>query len=613
MPSTARGVFATSLSPRPDADGTTRLSFLEVEAANGEETMLLEGGGLVANPYLGAITESCDITLQSPRTTTDAVVCSFYRPLYITLLGCFVVAALVTSPFSLKQANPWGLLALFLPKLDQVPPKDEWIADTWDHFKMPQCDSGPMDGAVQKVDYWINESVWVKPRPAKHMPGKWWLFPNESGGGHWVPGHTEPAVPGHYEYKMVLHHKSVPLYRTPQQEACVASRRTANDLHQKLIQQHKDFLKKRAEMEELLQWQEKHHCDAQTANVKYHLRHGGTEMQEPDGAPSGAHCQRACTVKRFAAYTWTKEDGCILKKPRSGTSWQALPQTGAYSGFSCDVEVVASSNWIADEAQKHTLLDGVQPSMDALVGHGSPGTVLCVMLLTPYTASVDVVLMQQRTNSGIFKCDRHAIYSNQKLRLATGLTTRRIHDSQLVEIGGQWNTALDTDLALSFWRAVLKDPEWKQVKWIVQTSPETVFNFGMLKSVLFKEEQQSGLDTKGTYLAAPGTIGFPPFFQVLSQTALKSFGLMSRECFWQMRYWGNEQWPQSMWMDKCLMDTVHARRPVLNDLIGNATGAGACLSPHWTSSIAHHPVALREQRVCFEHGGDEFTHQKLKK
>ena len=29
------------------------------------------GGGLVANPYLGAITESCDITLQSPRTTTD--------------------------------------------------------------------------------------------------------------------------------------------------------------------------------------------------------------------------------------------------------------------------------------------------------------------------------------------------------------------------------------------------------------------------------------------------------------------------------------------------------------------------------------------------------------
>ena len=39
-----------------------------------------------------------------------------------------------------------------------------------------------------------------------------------------------------------------------QQESCKPSKfsyiqRTANDLHQKLIQQHKDFLKKRAEME----------------------------------------------------------------------------------------------------------------------------------------------------------------------------------------------------------------------------------------------------------------------------------------------------------------------------------------------------------------------------
>ena len=62
------------------------------------------------------------------------------------------------------------------------------------------------------------ESTWVKRRPAKKMPGKWWLFPNESGGGpvglrcesilasfpnsspafagHWVPGHMVPAEPG---------------------------------------------------------------------------------------------------------------------------------------------------------------------------------------------------------------------------------------------------------------------------------------------------------------------------------------------------------------------------------------------------------------------------------
>ncbi|OLQ02172.1 hypothetical protein AK812_SmicGene14996 [Symbiodinium microadriaticum] len=70
-----------------------------------------------------------------------------------------------------------------------------------------------------------------------------------------------------------------------------------------------------------------------------------------------------------------------------------------------------------------------------------------------------------------------------------------------------------------------------------QHSPVIIVAFRSL------EEQQSGPDAKGTYLAAPGITGFPPFFQVLSQTALKNFGLMSRECFWQMRCCREEEPP----------------------------------------------------------------------
>ncbi|CAE7350797.1 unnamed protein product, partial [Symbiodinium pilosum] len=242
-------------------------------------------------------------------------------------------------------------------------------------------------------------------------------------------------------------------------------------------------LKWRWALRELLQWQATHSCGAQSANVVFH---GSAAAKEPDGDKSGAHCQRACTEKLFDAFTWTKEDGCLLLRKGSGSTWKAEPQHGAYSGYPCQQDLVAI-NWITDEAQKHTLLDGVSPPKSSLTGHGTAGTVLCVMLIQPYTTDIDLVLLQQSHKAGIFSCDQHAVYSSQVLRLSAGLHTRRINDSQMVETGGQWNSALDTDLALAFWRAVVSDPEWLQVKWIVRASAETVFKFDALHSILLKQ------------------------------------------------------------------------------------------------------------------------------
>ncbi|CAE7367834.1 unnamed protein product [Symbiodinium natans] len=181
-------------------DGTGRRSlFLDLadteQGGASEESVLLEGslGGLAPPPVL----------------TARLPLVPLHR-LCLVLSGCLLLAGVATTGLPLKQANPWNLLGLFLPNLGHVDPHGGWIADTWDHFQLPRCDSGPMPGAKQRIAYWVNESVWVPRQPEKIMKGKFWVFGNESDGGHWVPEHTEPAVPGHFISKSVMHHKWVP-------------------------------------------------------------------------------------------------------------------------------------------------------------------------------------------------------------------------------------------------------------------------------------------------------------------------------------------------------------------------------------------------------------------
>ncbi|CAL1152856.1 unnamed protein product, partial [Cladocopium goreaui] len=52
----------------------------------------------------------------------------------------------------------------YLPNRGHTDSKGEWRADTWDHFQIPDCDSGPPPGSkelvhwVQNVKEWVNDT-----------------------------------------------------------------------------------------------------------------------------------------------------------------------------------------------------------------------------------------------------------------------------------------------------------------------------------------------------------------------------------------------------------------------------------------------------------------------
>lgn len=487
-----------------------------------------------------------------------------------------------------ESGNLRKRLGFYLPNRGHEEPSGEWRADTWDHFKIPDCDPGPPEGTkkwvttVENVKTWVNDTIgrWVKPM--------WYMDPKDENGGHWVDGHIE--YPGHYEMKPRNVSRWVVVHKTAKQQDCFYKQNDANEYHQKLIKQHEDFVKSKQEDEDLLRWQGEHKCLAQLVNVDFVVM---SVKVEPKGSHSGGLCQKLCTVKGYDGFTWTSE-GCWLKKLGPGiTSFQAQPLQGAYSGYAC-AKVATYLPWLTDEAQRHTLI-GVGHAGAAPLA-AATGSMLCVMLLKPYSADLDLVIEQQKLDKGIFSCESWALYSSQVFELPSGLKTRKIYASQMVEKGGQWNVVLDTDVLMAFYREVLKDPEWREAKWIVRADPECIFYPVHLKTILFHQEQVGNVDASPTYLVSADTaVGFPRFFQVMSQSALRQLATDSRSCFWRMRYWGNSQYHGSMWFDSCLNETVHARRVKPPKLI--ADGPAECASEHFA---VYWPVTSSQaQRACY--------------
>ncbi|CAJ1406034.1 unnamed protein product [Effrenium voratum] len=437
-------------------------------------------------------------------------------------------------------------------------PQGNDVKDTWDHFQMPDCDSGPAKGAKKQVpwDWHAKDNVLHPKRKLAELRGI---------------GRAK---------KMTWVHVG----RTKAQKECALHKRIAANIHTAMVNNHSAFVRRKGDFEAVHQWQGMHRCSQLIVN---HDLASNFSWWDPAGTASAAHCQRACTWNpRCQGFSWN-QTACLLKtfEKNFSTSWRF--KDGVYSGQPCEWEE-RPYPWTRDPLQMYTLPapKALQPAPNA--------SMFCTMLVQPFSYEVNLAIMQYQGKYSIFACDNWAVYSSQRLRLAKGLATRLINSSQVCEDAGQFGTALNTEVFLAFWRAILLDGDYLKANWLVKADPDTVWFPKRLVPVLWLQEDR-GLLKEGVYLNnCPKGLRGP--LEVLSQKAFSTLATLSTVCYWGMKNWGDSQWGEDMWLDQCLMNNGHLHRVFVVNLLVDA----ACTKyPGWESCpsdfIGYHPFKQDEK------------------
>lgn len=137
---------------------------------------------------------------------------------------------------------------------------------------------------------------------------------------------------------------------------------------------------------------------------------------------------------------------------------------------------------------------------------------------------------------GLFACDEWSVYSNASLRITPEgekpeMLTSFINGSLSAEVGGNWSTALNTEVFIRFWETVIADPKTWTCDWIVKIDPDAVWLPVRLRALLSTKqgplgqpEPETGLWLNNCYLGLHGPI------EVLSKKALRAYNSSKGMC-----------------------------------------------------------------------------------
>jgi hypothetical protein len=100
-----------------------------------------------------------------------------------------------------------------------------------------------------------------------------------------------------------------------------------------------------------------------------------------------------------------------------------------------------------------------------------------------------LVRIQHQRSASIFGCDGHAVYSNGSIQIGLDLVTKVVDSDLHCELGGEFNTAMNTAIFMAVWDKVDEDADFLNFDWTVKVDPDTVFFPARLRPVLAKHEE----------------------------------------------------------------------------------------------------------------------------
>jgi hypothetical protein len=207
----------------------------------------------------------------------------------------------------------------------------------------------------------------------------------------------------------------------------------------------------------------------------------------------------------------------------------------------------------------------------------------------------------------LFRCDEYAVFSNSTLTVVPGLVSKTVASDLHCEKGGEFGTALNTDIFIAVWRAVVADGRFKYHDWVVKADPDTVFFSARLRTMVQKYDEDVKTAPNGVYLNNCHR-GMHGPIEVLSKRAVQVWleGIPNCQSHFVQLCEGDCQWGEDMFMDQCLGKVLNVDRKNNSKLLLEE----ACDPPQdWKSCkdehiAAYHPFKeIDAYRTCLISSG----------
>jgi hypothetical protein len=224
-----------------------------------------------------------------------------------------------------------------------------------------------------------------------------------------------------------------------------------------------------------------------------------------------------------------------------------------------------------------------------------PHSILCVSLFRPGSYEEGLLKWQYENSANIFACDEWSVYSSKPVVLAKGLQANVIDSDLQCKMGGEFGTALNTEIFFKLWDRIFTDARYFYHEWLVKTDPDSVFFADRLRySVANHHDEPGGVYLNNCKFGLHGPI------EVFSKNAVEKWRTGRQWCvdFFSKKCNGMCLWGEDLFIDQCLWKVIKVKR--INDW--NLISEAHCDSWDWPE--------CRNGRIVFHPFKDVETYEK---
>lgn len=177
--------------------------------------------------------------------------------------------------------------------------------------------------------------------------------------------------------------------------------------------------------------------------------------------------------------------------------------------------------------------------------------------MIPGSYEQTLLYLQFVKKMSIFACDGFEIYSNKSIEVVKGVYTAIVNRNLQCKMGGEFYTAMNTDIFIAVWKKVASDGRYLHYGWTVKVDPDTVFFPERLRPAI----RQNPETDKGVYLNNC-KYGLHGPIEIFSRNAVSAWTSEEDQCdeHFQVQCNGKCKWGEDMYIDQCLWKVLKVTR-----------------------------------------------------